>query len=198
MNFKKKQKTISVGRQGFTLIEIIIAVSIFSIVIISLAGIFSSSIKGYRIAKATQKNLEDAQFIMNQMVKILRTSSIDSGSTSSELKIYDYSLSRCYRYRFENNKIQISFIPDSIPVDTPNPIGWCNDHEGSFSVYNDMANFYVKNGQFFSVSSNKIAGNEKLGKVTVSMELCQDAECLEDRIRIQSSASLRDYYNAGI
>jgi len=191
MKFKNKKK-------GFTLVEIIIAVSIFSMVMISLAGIFSSSIKGYRIAKATQKDLEDAQFIINQMVKILRTSSVDFGSTSSELKIYDYSLSRCYRYRFEGNKIQISFIPDSLPADTPNPIGWCNDNEGNFSAYKDMANFYVKEGHFFSIYSRKDTGNEKLGKVTVSMELCQDSECLEDRIRIQSSASLRDYYNAGI
>jgi len=89
MKFKKKQKLIFAGRPGFTLVEIIMVVSIISIIMVSLAGIFSSSIRGYRAAKATQRDLEDTQFIMNQMVKILRTSSV-AESDAKSITVFDY------------------------------------------------------------------------------------------------------------
>jgi prepilin-type N-terminal cleavage/methylation domain-containing protein len=199
------------NKKGFSLIELMMAVSIFVIIILAVTGIFSSSMGGFHKAKIVQKNLEDAEFIMNKLIKVLRTSSIDlsSATSSSEIKIYDYSMDMCYKYRFENNKIEVSFTQeDSVPLNTFDPLGWCFNSSGvydyganpepDFSPYASMAASYVR-GSFFTVPSNKTLGAEKLGKVTVSMELCRDPGCLlEDRIRIQSSVSLRDYYNSGI
>lgn len=184
MNFKKKQK-------GFSFAEIIIAVFIFALMMVAVTGIFSSSIGGYRTARIVQKNLEDAQFIMNQMAKILRTSSVVS-SSSDNIIIYDYSSDSCYNYKFEENKIKVSSYPESISGKEIED--FCTNN---FTIFSALTDSFVQ-GKFFAIKSDKISGNEKLGKVTVSMRICLNSSCTTGRVNIQTSVSLRDYYNAGI
>ncbi|MBU2028496.1 prepilin-type N-terminal cleavage/methylation domain-containing protein [Patescibacteria group bacterium] len=186
INFKRKQK-------GFTFIELMIAVFIFALMMITITEIFSSSISGYQKAKITQKNLEDAQFIMNQMAKTLRTSSVISNSTSS-IKVYDYSTGKCYNYKFEGNTVKVGSYAEDIEGEELSAV--CSNN---FSL-SLMAAFYVESGVFDTIPSDPGDGSDGvLGKVTVAMSICQiSSSCERDRIRIQSSVSLRDYYNAGI
>ncbi len=202
LNFKKKQK-------GFTFIEIIIAVFIFSLMMLAVTGIFSGSIGGYRTARITQKNLEDAQFIMNQMAKILRTSSVQENPPTDNLIIYDYSQGKCFKYGFitdnGNKKISVGSKNPPLVEDKPNreifekdTAAWCKNQ--SFTL-DPMAAFHVENTTPFSAIASKpgSGSNGVLGKVTVSLSICQNAaSCSKDRVRIQSSVSLRDYYKAGI
>ncbi|PJA87728.1 MAG: hypothetical protein CO140_02745, partial [Candidatus Moranbacteria bacterium CG_4_9_14_3_um_filter_40_7] len=70
----KVRKTSALAK-GFTLIEMMIAIFIFSLMMIAVTEIFSSSFGGYGNARNIQKDLEDAQFVMGQIAKTLRTSS---------------------------------------------------------------------------------------------------------------------------
>ncbi len=194
LNIKKKQR-------GFTFIEIIIAVFIFALMMLAVSGIFSGSIGGYRTARITQKNLEDAQFIMNQMAKILRTSSVQENPSASSLIVYDYSQSKCFKYAIQSGNISVGSKnpPPTEPKEAraefeKDTAAWCKNQ--SFSL-NPMAAFYVENTIPFRAISSKSSG--EMGKVTISLSICQNAySCAKDRVRIQSSVSLRDYYKAGI
>lgn len=184
-----------VGRQGFTFIELIIAIFIFSLMMLAVAGIFSSSFGGYRNARIIQKDLEDAQFILNQMAKTLRTSSLifPSGTAQgSQVKIYDYATQKCYNYIFEDTKIKVSSYAENI--EGKEIADFCAN---AFPAANSLAAFFVQ-GQFFSTSSDKASGSEKMGKITISMEICSNSGCTADKAAVQTTVSLRDYYNAGI
>jgi len=118
--------------------------------------------------------------------------------------LFGYSQEKCFKYAFSNETIEFGKTEVPLaPSEGENPsgprkefdndrAGWCNDNPPE--ELTSMAAFYVKEGNFLVVPSI----NGELGKVTVSMELCQDLNCSEDRTRIQSSVSLRDYYKAGI
>lgn len=196
---------LSKNKKGFSFIEIIIAIFIFSLMMISVAGIFSNSFGGYRSARVIQKDLEDAQFIMNQMAKILRTSSISNPGSlpASSIIVFDYSQNKCFKYqRTSDKKISIGSVDPPL-VETPpssariefekDTAAWCKDK--SFSL-EPMAAFHIENtAPFYVISSS----DGELGKVTISLSICQNASsCSKDQINIQSSVSLRDYYKAGI
>lgn len=63
---------------GFTLIEILVALSLFSIVITGTVGIFSSSMKGVWGAFGHQNIQDSARFIMESMSKEIRMSTINT------------------------------------------------------------------------------------------------------------------------
>lgn len=203
MNFPKKQKV-----NGFTFIEIIIAVFIFALMMMAVAGIFSSSIGGYQKARAVQKNLEDAQFVMNQIAKILRTSSIADDSfldsiVSDSIVVFDYSQGKCFRYTFDGNKIKFGkreapvLAGEEKELFEKDPIAWCNSNKPNAPT--PMADLNVT-GKFKITKSKPSIDNENgvLGKVTISMKVCSNVGCTADKADIQTSVSLRDYYNAGI
>lgn len=95
--------SLSSGRMlksGFTLVETLIAVLIFSIVMVLLSGTFASFIKSYAQNRKIQKDTESAQYAMNLMAKTLRTSSLltitfplrtfDYSQTGNNCMVYDY------------------------------------------------------------------------------------------------------------
>ncbi len=192
---KKKNK-------GFTLLEVIIAIFIFALSAVAVMQIFAGSMSGYREAKNTQRNLEDAQFIMNQIAKTLRTSSIVfptilSHSTSSNVKVYDYSSGKCWAYLFDNGSSRIKSDSDSVPAASlGDPISYC---KGFSPTYTSMTDFYTTGSFYVYPSNNDPAGSgEQLGRVTIQMNVCPGVSSCSHPERIQTSVSLRDYYRSGI
>jgi prepilin-type N-terminal cleavage/methylation domain-containing protein len=190
----KKGMNLKKNKKGFTLIELLIAVGISSLIMISIAGIFSNSIGGYRKARDVQRNMEDAQFIMNQIAKVFRMSCVISTNPSgSEVLLYDHSQDKCFQYEFSGDKIKTashSLLPS----------GEC-PASGDFPAAQDMANLFVKEGRFTVVASEEPEAPAVglVGKITMSMTICPDSNCLGDQTRIQTSVSLRDwlYYRPG-
>ena len=60
--------------RGFSFLEIMVSVFIFSLMMTTISITFSNLFKNYRNSRAIQTNLENAQFIINSMAKSLRTS----------------------------------------------------------------------------------------------------------------------------
>jgi prepilin-type N-terminal cleavage/methylation domain-containing protein len=171
---KKKLKF----KKGFSLIEVLVAIFIFSFVMTMIAGSFSSFFKSYIAERKTQTDIENAQYAMNIMAKALRTSEVESTS-SFPLNTFDYSQSKCIRY-----DISSSAVVEGITNDTsPEKLSDCNF--GSLTYYS-LTNNDIKNASVSATATSV----PTLGKVTVSLGV-QDQSKTTSLIPIQMSVSLR-------
>jgi prepilin-type N-terminal cleavage/methylation domain-containing protein len=183
----KKRKIFFSRKQGFSLLELMIAIFIFSLIMVSSSTFFGRSIQTYKNVRSTQRDLENAQYVMNLMAKTLRTSTIKF-SDASNIVIYDYSriADACIQYSFSSNRIQsrsADVTKDDCTTSAP------------FNSFSDLSNVYVNNASF-SVIPSSDSPSKVLGKATISMEICATSGCTgteKDKARIQSSVSLRDY-----
>jgi len=150
------------------LLEVMVAVFIFSLIMIAASYIFVKAFQGYRNARAIQKDLENAQYTMNLMAKTIRTSSIISSGTDY-VRIFDYSQTAgngCIEYRFNNSENKIK-AGSTHTTDKAS----CT---GSTSItLSDLSNVYVDKAVFSVVKSE----SGKVGKVTISMKVCPPSGC---------------------
>lgn len=175
------------NKKGFTLIEVLVAMFIFTLIMLAVIISFSNLFRSYRDSKDIQEDLDNAQYAMNLVMKSLRTSSImedgDSGSGDSIL-IYDYSQKKCISYSF--------YEKDG---DTYLGISSADSEEAScssmsFDSITPMTTGDVT-GNFWWVESSE---GEAVGNATLLMHVSSSAGGVD----IQSSVSLRDYVVSGI
>ena len=69
--------------KGFTMVELIVAIAIFSIVITIVVSLFMTALKGYRKNLALQNVQDNARFIVDFIAKELRMATINSGTSNS-------------------------------------------------------------------------------------------------------------------
>jgi prepilin-type N-terminal cleavage/methylation domain-containing protein len=179
--------------QGFSLTEMLIAVFIFSVVMVAVTGVFMNIISINKSARSTQRNLEDGNYAMALMAKTLRTSSVVKAWSSSQLDVYDYSQSRCIRYQFDDasKSIRSSLVNATKKTD-------CGTVSFPFPTPISITNDYVHKAVFDVIPSNstETPSTSKLGRVTVSMEVCPNAKCVlsdNQMTTLQTTVSLRDY-----
>ena len=185
--------------QGFTLIEVLISLSIFSI-IIGVVILFSvRTLEAHTKSQAMQNSLENARFAIETLNKRIRTSheiSDDDGdasqfSSSSEIFFIDNVDGSRYCYMFAGNKL----IADRVP-DTSEALDCSHGDFGSFVdlVGTDDGKVEV-DGAFFVKQTNE--NNRRRGFVRTVVEInYNDAAALvteKDQVEIQSGVSLRDY-----
>lgn len=193
----QQNKTV---KRGFSLVEMIISIFIFSILILMLTGTFAGFYKNYSRQKKVQKDIENAQYVLNLMAKRLRTSVIlwpssppsestfflGSETSSNRLDTYDYSKGQCVRYFLEQDVadpskkyIKYSLGSPSVPADL-STCNYTNDLKLS-SVNINRALIYIKQSNL-----------NKGGKATINLYV-QDTSLGQEasEIPIQSSVSLR-------
>jgi len=167
------------------LVEMIVSVFIFSILMMMISGTFVGFYKNYSKQKKVQKDIENAQYILNFMAKTLRTSYIANSSASpfdlsvTSLDTYDYSQGRCIQYFLQDNMVKYSLVPATDPLDCA--------FEGENYLSLSSANIYEAH-----VIAEQTSGDNK-GKVTIVLYV-QDQTPNQDKpslIPIQSSVSLR-------
>jgi prepilin-type N-terminal cleavage/methylation domain-containing protein len=202
------------SKKGFSLIEVLVAMSIFSLIIISFVSSFAGSYFTFRSSKAIQRNLEQSQNAMNLIAKNLRTSTLvscDSGSCSSSgeryssIRVFDYSQMKCIDYRFNGNSAN-GYVVEQASVSTS-----FEDCEtvsaGSYSNMISSSQNHISFGGFYalpSVSPDPSTSTlGSVGRITISFEVCSgtDAGCstkVTGKAKIQSTVSLRDYTFSGI
>jgi len=179
-------------KHGFSLIEMIISIFIFSILMMMIAGTFAGFYRNYSKQKKAQKDIENAQYILNFMAKRLRTSTIISSPTGAgnpqgaplgSLDTYDYSQGQCVRYHLNGGIMQYSL---STPADPASPSTSC-------AFGGTPMNLSSNNINSARVYVEPSAGNNK-GKVTIVLYVQQDITSPgqdTSEIPIQSSVSLR-------
>jgi prepilin-type N-terminal cleavage/methylation domain-containing protein len=172
------------SKPGFSLVEVIVSIFVFSFVMAMLAGSFASFFRNYINEKKTQVDVENAQYAMNIMAKALRTSEVED-TQSFPMNTFDYSQNKCIQYRFASgtggvSKMQAGFTGDS----SPKKLGDCNF--GSGVTYRDMTTYDIK----YAVVNSQATEVPALGKVTVSMGV-RDQSNVTSTVPIQMSVSLR-------
>lgn len=163
-------------KKGFSIIEMIISIFIFSIVIVMLTGAFSGFLKKYTDQKKVQKNIENIQYAMNIMSKTIRTSSIDeSNPTSFPLRIYDFSQGECIEYNYSSHKITTkSFVATDMDQCTAAAFG--------AAASADLTTAIIQGASIKKEASNSTSD---YGKVTIAVT------AVDANMPIQMTVSLR-------
>jgi prepilin-type N-terminal cleavage/methylation domain-containing protein len=179
--------------KGFTLIEVIVALFIFSLIMSSVASIFANTFAGYKAARGVQRDTENAQYAIGIMTKELRTSSIASSSPTM-VRFYDYSQDICFSYQIVPNNLVVAKVapsnPDALETAAAKQ-SWCRGASVGTPV---AVTTGTVTGSFSVVPSNASAP-VSVGKVTISLRI---AEGTKYAAQLQTSASLRDYGYTGL
>ncbi|MFH1308845.1 MAG: prepilin-type N-terminal cleavage/methylation domain-containing protein [Patescibacteria group bacterium] len=107
-------------KKAFTLIEILVALSIFMVVIIVVLTTFLSGINGQRKVIALQDVQDNARFLMNFMVKEIRMSEINSFNSSNLNITRPDGESVSYLFNNANGKIERTDSTTSGPISSDN------------------------------------------------------------------------------
>lgn len=112
------------NEKGISLIELVVAVSVFSLVVLAATGIFINSMKAQRIILAKQNVAENMRYTMEYMIKEIRMAKINPTATltferTAGIQLDDSnSPSDTIRFINSNNaEITYSLIGDAIKRD---------------------------------------------------------------------------------
>ncbi len=98
------------GQSGFSLIELIVALAVFVVVVVTANGIFSLSIVSHRKISSQQETLETGRFLLESISKEVRFSRIyNSDGASLQLSVRNQD-GEDITYTFDNGNKQISKI----------------------------------------------------------------------------------------
>ncbi len=160
---------------------------------VSVAGIFGSSIQSSRANKNIQHDLENTQFLMNNIAKQLRTSTIVSSAATS-VRFYDYSQGKCISYTVAtvngNSVIQNAWSTTTrvgctigAPLSFPTTLT-TGDVTPTFNVVTSLLNTVTP-------------ADSRVGKVTMVFVVKEKATSTRSA-QVQTTVSLRDYVESGV
>lgn len=135
---------------GFTLIESMVAVTIFALLIVSATDIFLSIIRSQRNTLSSKNAQESVSYALEVMTKELRMAKIDDGSCGQQANIYSVSPNGeeikfinyqdvCVTYSLENNRLKIKRDDGQAYMTPPNiTIGQLNFHATHLDIANQQ------------------------------------------------------------
>ena len=188
--FANRSRRAKRYRRGFSFLEVVVATFIFAMIMVSTAAVFGRTFGGYRSARVIQKDLENAQFGMNSMAKMFRTSVVVSpvaAGTVSIIRVYDYSQASqkpCIEFQISGGSLQ----SHSLAATDKTACGTASFP--AFSSNDNMTTGYVT-GNFYVVPS----ATNLVGKLTTYLQICPSNPCTtnpKDTARIQTTVSLRN------
>jgi Tfp pilus assembly protein PilV len=200
----KSMKMIRKKLKGLSLIEVIASIGVFSLMMVTIAGIFGSSISSSRSNRVIERNVENAQFVMNEMAKELRTSTVVDPAdappgapvTQNSVRFFDYSQSKCIKYfiaTVNGNSVIKRAVPSAVTADPTACAGAAMDVEQIMTTGDVVPSFYVITSSNGGVNSTLA----RVGRVTMVFVVKEKAGATQS-VTLQTSVSLRDYVKSGI
>lgn len=184
--FSSQRKNIS----GFSLVEVLVAMGVFSIVMAVVSVTFSGGFAAYKNTARSQRYLENAQYIMNDLAKQLRTSSVVNplgnpavNTNPVSIKFFDHSQSKCLIYR---QHVGPDYIEKAIG--TAATAALC-DTAPNFGAFTRVTTGEVT--MHLRIQDSVLAS--RAGLVVISFWVGGGAGSPVDPILLQSAVSLRDY-----
>ncbi|MFA5387567.1 MAG: prepilin-type N-terminal cleavage/methylation domain-containing protein [Candidatus Paceibacterota bacterium] len=197
-SLKKFLKNINAEKsKGFTLIEMIIAIGIFSVLMGVLSGIFLASMKSQKHIVYTQSLIDNTNYVLDYMSRYLRMAQKDyigdcvgrekdnfdpSNASSSVITFLDYKEGggRCHQFLLENGELKERISADQTAA----------NFEEAQSLTSDRVK--ITNLQF------NVAGganyDEKQPRITILIGAEADTEDLDPlpEINVQTTISQRN------
>lgn len=164
--------------KAFSLIEMVVAISIFSVVMTAVVAVFISMVKTQRTSKNMQTNLEDARGALEAMAKNIRMSTVDNAS-ASEINIYNYSQNKCINYSFSSSTKKIN-TREAVILQRAQVL---NCKNASYSSAAELISSGIENFRFEVDQSTDL----KAGKAIIWLKMEATAD------PFQTTISLRDY-----
>ncbi len=170
------------SQKGFSMVETLIAVSLFSLIVVMISGAFSSFLKNYADVRRMQKTTEGAQFAMNIMAKTIRTS--EARLSGTNLELYDYAQAKCLRYSYNSTakRIRVNYSSEA----DPGSLSGCVF--APMIGERDLTSDNVTAVSFDVAPSNATTS----GIVTMNFVLSEVGQT-SSPLQIQTSVSLRNY-----
>jgi len=193
-------KGIKNKKDGFSLIEILISVSLLATIIGGIVLFGVRSIEAHTKSQAMQAAVENARFAIEGMNKKIRTShdlnkNDTSNATAGMTQIYfvDNVDENRYCYYFASNALSVAFVDRS----AASSIDTCAEVRSSGTVRELVGGSVSVTGRFYVLETSNTAPYQR-GMVTATIKLDQNSSAAnpteKDSVTIQSSVSLRDYY----
>ena len=189
--FFKKLKSA----KGVSLIELLVAVTIFSILILSATGIFKMVVDGQRNSISAQNVQENIRYAMEKMSKEMRMAQISNtdcyaGATNKVFNTLDDD--QVLYFKNQDGACVFYYLYDeSIVIDM-------NFGENLMSEHITPARVKVSNLKFY-VEDNPIGSSKSLQPyVTMVMDAKAVGQAIhEQKMKIQMTVSSRDYGGSG-
>jgi len=206
----KKAKACVLGTVGFSLIEALIALTIFTFIIGGIVMFSVNTIKANSRSQAMQESIDNARYAMDDLAKKIRTSSnVElTGIDDNELFLIDNKTLIKYCYRFENNQMTVSkFKPTIAPNGSMTPaeahlyniVAGCNSFPvGNIptSVIGEAAGKVAISGRFEVMQTDINSDDPHRGFVRIIIDMVyNDSGSPENRaeVHLQSGVSIADY-----
>ena len=161
--------------EGVTLIELMVSIAVFSLVVVSVSGIFATSVKLQRRSVAYQQLLDQTSYLSEYMSRAVRMAKKDlNGLCTGTAKLnYEFS-GQCLKFRNYKDQCQ-KFCLDGARI---------KDQNGDYLTSGDL------NILSFSVNLSGQTQNDNVQpKVAISFDI-QGKENL--RLKIQTAVSQRN------
>ena len=202
------RKTLFHSPGGYTLLEVLLAMAMASILLLAVSGLVGSLFRAYKMSRQSQVDLEEARVALGVLTKTIRPATLtdDSGNVLGSKKnnqkiFYAYSngLKMCIGFRFKNNSLEyVTFASLKATEVTVEERAKGCDFSGHTSDYKKVVASKITNGLFNLVPSEPLSMEKSedgsAGKVTVRFTVETDATHTSD---LQTSVSLRDYEYIG-
>jgi prepilin-type N-terminal cleavage/methylation domain-containing protein len=190
------------SNQGFTLIELIVALLIFSLIVVGIIAVFVASINAYQKSKAIKKVKEDSEFAMNSIAKDVRMGKIETTDSDCIGAGAGTSLKKCVmvtRNRGQD-KACYKIVSDNLSLGVAEGVSGntCPSSASSYQKLIDLADTgmsFDSSSGFYGQTTGNSSGNQTRGwaEMNFNIKMSVDAEMETDQINIQTAASSRDY-----
>jgi amino acid permease len=105
---RKKSKKL----KGLTFVELIIAITVFSIIVVATVSAFATGVLGRRNTQKIQQNAEETRAAMELMAKNIRMSSlVIPDGVVQRIYMFNMSQDKCVSYRFRSDNLEAAEFP---------------------------------------------------------------------------------------
>lgn len=167
-------------KKGFSFLEMIIAMAIFSLAIAAAVAAFASVVNTQKKTREIQRNVESAGTSIELMSKTIRMSSQTATyHAGKEIRLYNNSQAKCISYRFNagNGNLEISEMSSSTGgTDCPNT--------GTYPA-SSYSTLIPEVSGLFSVTQTRSSSPKRMGKATILVNIGQN--------HLQSTVSFMNY-----
>ncbi len=185
----RKSIEIRKNESGFTLVELLISITIFSLIIGGIVLFSVRTIESYTKSHATITALQNAQFAMEVLNKRIRVSH-DIKADDSEIFFIQNATNDRYCYKFEGSVLKMGWTSD---LDAEK----CGDISSFYDLVGDSSGSgkISVTGGFVAVETDEDLKIRGYVRSLVTIGYNEDSESVADRetLTIQSTVSLKDF-----
>lgn len=186
-NFMNKSKN---KLKGFSLLELLISIFIFTLIIVTSISVFAGVVLARQKNRVMQKNLEEGRTALETMAKNIRMSrKLTTNGTTDQIVMFNNSQDRCIAYFFDSTDKSLKTeqaAPDGSPSEDDYP-----DCSGVTVINDPIIPSDNITGSFDVVETNSDSslGDIKIGKATIRLTIGSGDQAQN----MQTTVSFRDY-----